>query len=413
VEDKRARKWHSQTDLIQAGFLAEWSEGAIRPPIFPNTTYLSKSAEELERAFRIAYGLCKPDPEMPPVLMYNRINHPNAEICEDRLSLATGSEACALFSSGMAAIDTLLFTLNSGDTILHSRPVYGGTNHLIKEELVRFGINNVSFGPDDDYNDINKIISKANSKNLAIVYVESPANPTNTLFDLELCGRIAKEHKALFVVDNTFLGPMWQNPTKFGADLVVYSATKFIGGHNDVLSGAITGSKKLISEIKARRGIKGNIASPFSSWLLTRSLEDLFLRTKKQMENAKKIAKFLNKHPNVTNVYYPSLFEGKQGQIYKKLGIKPGAMIPFEIKGTKREAYLFLNNLKLVKLAVSLGGTITLAEHPHSMTHIGVSDKDKIESGINESLIRLSVGLEHYKDIIKDLDQALYKIYAK
>ena len=252
-----------------------------------------------------------------------------------------------------------------------------------------------------------------------MIYVETPANPTNTLIDLDMCRAIAdhfqpqRTEKVIVAVDNTYMGPLWQQPLKFGADISLYSATKYIGGHSDVIAGAACGSKAVIGRLKVLRTFLGNMAGPWTGWLLLRSLETLKVRMDEQAKNAKKLVEFLKKHPKIETIYYLGMLtpaDGHQYEIYKKQYSTAGAMIAFDIKGGESEAFAFLNHLKLIKLAVSLGSTESLAEHPATMTHAGVDPEHKLKMNITEKMIRLSVGVEHYKDLIWDIKQALEQV---
>ena len=249
-----------------------------------------------------------------------------------------------------------------------------------------------------------------------MIYIETPANPTSALIDISLCKKIAddysKENKVMVAVDNTYMGPLWQHPLKHGADFSLYSATKYIGGHSDVIAGACCGSKEVITRVKTLRTFLGNMAAPHTGWLLMRSLETLKVRMEQQALNGEKVAAFLNTHPKVEKVYYLGLIpEGtEEYSIYKKQYTSPGAMVSFDVKGGEEQAFRLLNSLKLIKLAVSLGGTESLAEHPATMTHAGVDPHHREEMHITEKLIRLSIGVENYNDIIWDLEQALQQV---
>jgi methionine-gamma-lyase len=400
--------------MMSHAYHPEWSEGAIKCPIFQTSTFVFHSAEEGKHFFDLAYGLREPEPGESHGLVYSRINNPDLEILEDRLCLWDGAEACAVFNSGMAAIATTLHELlRPGDAVLFSEPLYGGTDHLLKKVMTRWGVQPVAIPNFSSESEIQAIARKT-GRDLALIFIETPANPTNTLTDIAVCARVAREcsrgdRKVLLAVDNTFLGPLWQHPLKHGADLVLYSATKFIGGHSDVIAGAALGSKELISRIKANRTFLGTLGGPWTGWLIMRSLETLKLRMTCQMKNAQRIAAFLAEHPKVKRVYYPGLLEegDPQRQIYLRQCLKPGALISFDVDGDQTEAFQFLNRLRLVKLAVSLGGTESLAEHPATMTHADVGPETKRRLGITGSMIRLSVGIEHPEDVMSDLQQAL------
>lgn len=401
--------------MMTYGYRPEWSEGALKCPIFQTSTFVFESAEKGRDFFEVAYGLREPRHKEQFGLIYSRLNNPDLEILEDRLTLWDEAEDCAVFESGMAAISACCMGfLKPGDLIAYSEPVYGGTDHFIRHILTRFGIHVVGFDAPTAPNEVEALIRKSgHADRLAMIYVETPANPTNGLVDIAGCRQIAdtfstNDKRVLVAVDNTFLGPVWQQPLKHGADLVIYSATKFIGGHSDVVAGACLGSKALMQEVKAMRTFFGSMAGPWTGWLLMRSLETLKIRMTRQTENAQRVADFLSQHPKVERVHYLGHLKPgtPQYDIYKKQCLAPGSMISFDIKGGQSAAFRFLNNLKMIKLAVSLGGTETLAEHPATMTHsdIEVSVQQKI--GISQSMVRLSIGIEHPEDITNALEHA-------
>lgn len=403
--------------MMSYGYSPALSEGAIKCPIFQTSTFVFPSAAAGKAFFEVAYGLRPPREGEKEALAYSRLNNPDLEVLEDRLKLWDEAEACALFESGMAAITTtLLALLSPGDLLLHSEPLYGGTDHFVHHVLPRFGIHAVGFHHDATAADLERLLEGAPGK-LAMVYVETPANPTNALFDIALCAGVARarrtpDRRVPVIVDNTFLGPLWQHPLAHGADAVVYSATKYIGGHSDLIAGAVLGSKELMAPVRAMRTFMGTMAGPWTSWLLLRSLETLKLRMTCQMKNARYVADFLADHPAVERVYYPGhLSEGTaQHALYRRQCLAPGAMISFDVVGGEAEAFRVLDALKLIKLAVSLGGTESLAEHPYTMTHADVPPEKKRRLGLTEQLIRLSVGVEHPEDLIADLGHALRTI---
>ncbi|MCW5935251.1 MAG: cystathionine gamma-synthase family protein [Fimbriimonadia bacterium] len=404
--------------MMGYGYQPEWSEGAVKCPIFQTSTFVFKSAEEGKAYFELACGLREQAPNEKLGLIYSRLNNPDLEILEDRLALWDDAESCAAFESGMAAISTtLLAYLRPGDYLLHNEPLYGGSDHFFKHILTQFGITPVAFSAGMSNEAIRQLARQSIPQGkLGMLYLETPANPTNALVDIEFCSQLARElsstdRKAPVVVDNTFLGPLYQHPLKHGADLVIYSATKYIGGHSDVIAGACLGSHEWLHPVKVLRVYMGAIAGPWTGWLLLRSLETLKLRMDCQNRNARFVADFLCDHPQVEKVYYLGhLTESDpQYEIYRKQCDAPGGMISFEVKGGEREAFRFLNALKLIKLAVSLGSTESLAEHPHTMTHASMCPEDKQQFGITENMIRLSVGVEHPEDLITDLNQALEK----
>ncbi|HRB24067.1 MAG TPA: aminotransferase class I/II-fold pyridoxal phosphate-dependent enzyme, partial [Ferruginibacter sp.] len=376
-------------------------------------------AEAGKAFFEVAYGRRQKNEGEEMGLIYSRINNPDLEILENRLTLWDEAEDCAVFESGMSAITTVLLEfLKPGDLLLISSPLYGGSDHFIKKILTKFGIIVVEFKVGQTKEEIIEIVNKTGlAQKLSLIYIETPANPTNDLIDIEVSKEIAKyfstsQREIYLAVDNTYMGPIWQHPLKHGADLVLYSATKYIGGHSDVIAGACLGNKVLISRIKVLRTFLGNMASPNTGWLLLRSLETLKLRMDKQVYNATKVAEFLNQHHTVEKVYFLGNLTQKNGEqfhIRNKQCLTNGGMISFDIKGGEKEAFKFLNSLKLIKLAVSLGSTESLAEHPASMTHVDVDETLKAELSITDKMIRLSIGVEHYEDIIKDIKQALDK----
>ena len=402
--------------MMSYGYKAELSEGAIKCPIFQTSTFVFKNAEEGKAFFEVAYGIREQKVNEEMGLIYSRLNNPDLEILENRLCLWDKAEECAVFESGMSAITTVLLEfLKPGDLLLYSMPVYGGTDHFINTFLPKIGINTIGFRPEMSENEIETLLaSTGKADKLALIFIETPANPTNAIIDIEMCVRIAQKYsnpdqKVLTAVDNTYMGPLWQHPLRHGADLVMYSATKYIGGHSDVIAGAVLGNRDLMKRVKTLRTFLGNMASPNTGWLLMRSLETLKVRMEQQAKNAEVIAQYLTKHPKVEKVYYLGLINKNSANYhtYKRQYLSPGAMLSFDIKGGEKEAFAFLNNLKLIQLAVSLGSTESLAEHPATMTHAGIDEAHKIEMGITDKLIRISVGVENYQDILWDIEQAL------
>ncbi|MCC6447287.1 MAG: cystathionine gamma-synthase family protein [Chitinophagaceae bacterium] len=405
--------------MMSYGFKPELSEGAIKCPIFMTSTFVFKNAEEGKAFFEIAYGHREKKENEELGLIYSRINNPDLEILENRLCLWDKAEDCAVFESGMAAITTVLLEfLKPNDVILISNPLYGGSDHFIKKILPKFNIQVLEFGAGQSKEEVALLVENSGlAAKIALIYIETPANPTNYLIYIEDIKEIAlqfssPEKTIPLAVDNTYMGPLWQHPLKHGADLVLYSATKYIGGHSDLIAGACLGSKELMQRVKGMRTFLGNMASPHTGWLLLRSLETLKARMDLQAKNASQVAAFLSSHPKVEKVYYIGNIkeEDIQFAIKEKQCLTNGAMISFDVKGGEREAFLFLNSLKLIKLAVSLGSTESLAEHPAAMTHCDVSKEDKEKFHITEKMIRLSIGVENDEDIISDIQQALEKL---
>ena len=405
--------------MMSHGYKPELSEGSIKSPIFQTSTFVFKNAREGKAFFEVAYGLREKEASEEVGLIYSRINNPDLEILETRLKLWDNADDCAVFESGMAAISTVLLEfLAPGDVLLYSSPLYGGTDHFIKEFLKKIGIHTISFTPNDTQEDIVKRLKNSGLANkLSMIYIETPANPTNALIDIEMCNEIALRYssddkKVYLTVDNTYMGPLWQHPLKHGADLVLYSATKYIGGHSDLIAGACCGNQDVINRVKILRTFLGNMAAPHTGWLLMRSLETLKIRMEQQATNAEQVANYLNEHEKVEKVYYLGLIpEGtSEHKIYKRQYNSPGAMLSFDIQGGEKEAFKFIDNLKLIKLAVSLGGTESLVEHPATMTHAGVAPAFREELSITEKLVRLSIGVENHSDLIWDIEQALAKV---
>ena len=407
--------------MMSHGYEPQWSEGAIKCPIYQTSTFVFQSAEEGKSFFEVAYGLReRKSGERIPGLIYSRLNNPNVQILEERIAIWDAAQDCAAFESGMAAISTVMLEfLKPGDWMLFSSPTYGGTDHFIRHFLGNWGIQYIEYFPWDNQAEIIKRIKENNAQEkIKLIYIETPANPTNDLFDIAMLVDLGKklsheEHVVKVAVDNTYMGPLWQRPLELGADFSIYSATKYIGGHSDVIAGAVCGNKEDLTRIKNLRTFMGNMAGPWTAWLLMRSLETLKIRMEQQAYNAEKVAAFLNQHPKIEKVFYLGNLkpdDGKTFEIYQRQYTSAGAMMSFCVKGDEAEAFRLLNALQLCKLAVSLGSTESLAEHPATMTHAGVDAELKAKIGITSSLIRLSVGVERAEDLIDDLRQALEKV---
>ena len=408
-----------ESEMMGYAYDPHLSEGSAKVPLFQTSTFVFKNAEEGKAHFHIAYGLRKKGENESMSLAYSRINNPNLEIAEDRLKLWDKADGCALFQSGMAAITTTILELTRPNTlILHSSPLYGGTDHFIEHVLPKYNIKSMYF---DSFNTLDSIIEEKEKKypgmDVSLVYIESPANPTNSLVDIKKSKDLANHYtntnnKTYVAIDNTFMGPVFSQPMDFGVDVVLYSATKYIGGHSDLVAGAACGTDEVIGRLKTMRVFMGNMASPFTCWLILRSLETLKIRMEKSAENANKIAEMLDKHPKVSKVHFLGLIdkESAEYKVYKQQYSSNGGMISFDIEGGEKEAFKFLDSLKLVKLAVSLGGTESLACHPFSMTHADVSLETKNMIGMKESLVRLSIGIEDSDDLINDIKSSLEKV---
>jgi methionine-gamma-lyase len=409
------RKLKPSTQMMGFGYDPKLSEGALKPPIFLTSTFAFESAAAGKRFFE---GITGKRPGGAEGLVYSRFNGPNQEILEDRLALWEDAEDALAFSSGMAAIATVfLATVRPGDTIVHSAPLYAATETLIGKILGRFGVHWIDFPAGATRAEIDAVMVRAKAGRVALIFLESPANPTNALVDVEA---VRASRDALFpanerppiVIDNTFLGPIWQQPLQLGADLVLYSLTKYAGGHSDLVAGGAVGSKAVIDPVRTMRNTIGTIVDPHSAWMLLRSLETMELRMTRAAENAAKVCVRLREHANVERVgYLGFLAEGsRQADIYRRHCTGAGSTFSLYLKGGEREAFAFLDALKIAKLAVSLGGTETLASHPASMTHLSVPDERKAALDIGDNLVRISVGVEDADDLIADFDQALSAI---
>ncbi len=408
------------TLMMGHGFDPVLSEGALKPPIFLTSTFAFENAAAGKRFFEHITGKRKGPADG---LVYSRFNGPNQEILEDRLAVWDGADDALVFSSGMSAIATLLLALVSqNDVIVHSGPLYAATETLIARILSRFGVSFVDFPAGASRKEIDKVLASAQKMakkkggKVALVYLESPANPTNALVDVEAV-RAARDaafpgdQKPAIAIDNTFLGPLWQQPIKQGAELVVYSLTKYAGGHSDLVAGGVCGNQALIDAIRPMRNTIGTICDPNTAWMLLRSLETLELRMTRAGENAAKVCAFLKTHPKVVGLGYLGII-GDQAQqdIYNRHCSGAGSTFSVFIKGGEKESFRFLDALKIAKLAVSLGGTETLASHPAAMTHLSVPEERKKALGITNNLVRISIGIEDPDDLIADFKQALDQV---
>jgi methionine-gamma-lyase len=412
---KKIEGMRPESLMMSHGYNPEWSEGAVKPPIFQTSTFAFRSAEEGKEFFAYAYGLRERDPSRPMGLIYSRLNNPDLEILEHRLNLWDEAEESAVFASGMAAISTsLLALIPLSRSVVFSRPVYGGTDYLMETILPERGIPTREFPAGADPSEVEELLVGLAQAGIPckVVFLETPANPTMKLTDIAAVAEVAHRHDALCAVDNTLLGPLYQKPLHHSADLVLYSATKYLGGHSDVVAGVTLGSRELIDQIRLYRTILGTMLDPHSAWLLLRSLETAKLRMTCSRKNAERVARWLSRHPKVSRVFFPGMPGSvSQRRIYERQCSGPGALLAFElcVPGEK-EAFQFLNSVRLIKLAVSLGGTESLVEHPASMTHADVPPAEQEAIGITPGLIRLSVGIEHPDDLIADLAQALDQV---
>lgn len=419
VEEIGGRKLKPATLMMGHGYDPALSEGALKPPIFLTSTFVFPNAAAGKRHFE---GVTGKRPGGAEGLVYSRFNGPNQEILEDRLSVWEDAEDALTFSSGMSAIATLFLSMTKpGDTIVHSGPLYAATETLIARILGKFGVKWLDFPAGATREEIDAVLTEAATGNVALIYLESPANPTNALVDVEAVAAsrdaiFTGENKPPIAIDNTFLGPLWAKPLQQGADIVVYSLTKYAGGHSDLVAGSVLGSKEHINTIRLMRNTIGTICDPNTAWMLLRSLETLELRMSRAGENAAKVCEFLAAHPKVEKVGYLGFLERgedkRQADIYRRHCSGAGSTFSLYLKGGEPEAFAFLDALKIAKLAVSLGGTETLASHPAGMTHLSVADDRKAALGITDNLVRISIGVEDADDLIADFDQALAAIKA-
>ncbi len=406
-------KLHPSTMMMGYGFDSALSEGSLKPPIFLTSTFVFESAADGKRFFE---GITGVRPGGAEGLVYSRFNGPDQEILEDRLALWEEAEDALVFSSGMSAIATTFLALvQPGDVIVHSAPLYAATETLIARILGRLGITFVDFPAGATQAEIEAVLRRAAATGrIAAIYLESPANPTNALVDVEAvrdarAAVLGGAEPPPIIIDNTFLGPLWAQPLRQGADLVIYSLTKYVGGHSDLVAGSVLGSKAAINPVRMTRNTIGTITDPHTAWMLLRSLETLELRMSRAGENARAVCDFLRDHPKVERVGYLGFLDpgSRQHDIYTRHCLGAGSTFSVIVRGGEAEAFRFLDHLKLVKLAVSLGGTESLASHPAAMTHLSVAPARKAELGITDNLVRVSIGVEHPDDLIADFAQAL------
>ena len=408
------RRLKPSTLMMGYGYDPTLSEGSLKPPIFLTSTFVFENAAAGKRFFE---GVTGKRPGGAEGLVYSRFNGPNQEILEDRLSLWEDAEDALTFSSGMSAISTMLLAfVQPGDVVVHSGPLYAATETLIARILGRFGVKWLDFPAGATREEIESVLERAKAMGrVSLIYLESPANPTNALVDVEAVAAarsaVLGDERPPIAIDNTFLGPLWAQPLRQGADLSVYSLTKYAGGHSDLVAGGITGSKELINTIRMLRNTIGTITDPNTAWMLLRSLETLELRMTRAGENAARVCAFLRDHPKVESVGYLGFLEeggdARQADIYRRHCTGAGSTFSLYLKGGERESFAFLDSLRIAHLAVSLGGTETLASAPAAMTHLSVPDERKQALGITDNLVRISIGVEDPDDLIADFDQAL------
>ena len=386
------------TTAIHAGTLKNLY-GTLAMPIYQTSTFIFDSAEQGGRRFALEEA----------GYIYTRLGNPTTTVLENKIAVLEEGEAGVAMSSGMGAISSTLWTvLKAGDHIVTDKTLYGCTFALMNHGLTRFGVE-VTFVDTSNLDEV----KNAMKKNTRVVYLETPANPNLKIVDLEALSKIAHTNpNTLVIVDNTFATPYMQKPLKLGADIVVHSVTKYINGHGDVIAGLVVTNKELADQIRfvGLKDMTGAVLGPQDAYYIIRGMKTFEIRMERHCKNAKKVVEFLNKHPKIERVYYPGLETHPGHEIAKKQMKDFGAMISFELKGGFEAGKTLLNNLKLCSLAVSLGDTETLIQHPASMTHSPYTKEEREAAGITDGLVRLSVGLENVEDIIADLEQGLEKI---
>ncbi len=398
------------TAVLTRGFDPALSVGSARPAVFRSSTYVFSSPEAAERAFAVATGKVKAQPGEQTELIYSRISHANSEILEDQIvPLERGAEEAVVFNSGMAAIMTAFLSfVKPGESFIYTMPLYGGTIHLIHDFLAPMGIHGVRV-PAGDGNRLDEAIRTA--KEPSLIFIETPANPTMVMTDVRRAAEAAARlpRRPLVVVDNTFLGPAFQHPLMLGADLVVYSATKYLSGFSDMLAGvALARDHALMQRMRASRIMFGNILQPDECWMLDGRLPTVGLRMNRQSKNAQRIAEALVENRKIRKLRYPTLYDDAE-QIRIRLAQceYPGGIISMDLAGGRAAAFEFLRRIRVARNAVSLGGVETLACHPRTTTHSSLSETELDESGIGENLVRISVGIEDWRDLLADFEQAL------
>lgn len=385
-----------ETEVIHSSYDSHGYNDSLVPPIFQSSTFTFPNAKAGEKRFA----------GEEDGYMYSRLGNPTVKILEDRVAVLEEAEAALAFGSGMAAVSAVLFSIvKTGDHILCSQGVYGCTFGLLQLLKEKFDV-----AHDFSYMETKEAVREAILPNTACIYIETPINPTMKLVDLEMVAEAAKEKGIPVIVDNTFCSPYLQKPLELGCDVVVHSATKYLCGHGDVIAGLAAGSKAFMEKVAmtTRKDI-GGVLSPFDAWLLLRGLKTLPVRLDRHCENAQKLALLLQSHPLIDEVFYPGNPDHPDYQIAQKQMRKPGGMISFQVKGTKEKAQEVMNQLQLIKIAVSLGDAETLIQHPATMTHSVVPARSRKQMGISDEMLRLSVGLEAWEDIWEDLQQALEK----
>lgn len=411
-----AKGLHPETLAVRAGYDPATGAKAAKPPIYMTSTFAyasARQAKDIHEAYFDGTG-----PEVGNTAhIYSRLGHPNLDMVEARLAALDGAEAAAVFNSGMATHSAIaLAHLRPGDSMVFSRPIYGGTNGLYSQLMPAMGVHHAEFTDGCDRADVSAALDRAAQQGpLKLIVVESPANPTAAIVDIAMVVELADAIgtrtglRPLVVVDNTLLGPLMQRPIELGADLCMTSLTKYCGGHSDLLAGGVSGREGLIQPLRLLRTTLGSHLDPYTSWLLLRSMETVHLRIERAMDNARAVATFLRDHPSIASVtFLDFLAEGTPTRaVYDRQCRAAGSTFSFDVVGGEAEAFRFLDRLRLLRFAVSLGGSETLITHPATTTHYAISPAERAAGGINDATLRLSVGIEHADDLIADLAQAL------
>lgn len=415
------KDWRPDTIAVRHGYDPQAHHGAVKPPIYMTSTFVYRDSMHAKTAHEGYTEGRAPDASGDDGYIYARLDHPNMQMLQARMAALDRAEACAVFNSGMAAISsTLLSLVHPGESILHTRPLYGGTDGLMNNLLLPVhGVKPVAIADALDEASIRAAAAQAMAHGpLGVIWTETPSNPLAGIADIALIARIAGEvelqqgRRPVLVADNTFLGPILQNPLEHGADLCMTSLTKYAGGHSDMLAGSVSGRVALIEPLRKLRTLLGTHLDPHGCWLLLRSFETMALRTERACRNAEAVARFLASHPKVASVTYAGFLpEGSPGRaVLARQCAGAGSTFAFDLKGGEAEAFRMLDALRVLRLAVSLGGTESLICHSATTTHFSVPQQRREAAGVTDATIRISVGIEHEADLIGDLAQALERI---
>ena len=405
-------KFRPETLAVRAGYDPQQGANAAKPPIYMTSTFAYASAQQAKDIHEAYFHNTGPEVGGAGHI-YSRLGHPNLDMVETRLAALDGAEAAAVFNSGMATHTAIaLAHVRPGDSVVHSRPIYGGTDGLYNNLMPELGAHSFSFTDGCDEANIRVAVDAALASGpLKLIVIETPANPTAALVDIALVVRIAAgiTPRPLVVVDNTLLGPMMQRPIELGADLCMTSLTKYCGGHSDLLAGGVSGTAAMIAPLRLLRTTLGSHLDPHTCWLMLRSMETVHLRVERAMDNARIVAEFLRDHAKIASVTYLGFTPAGTAarEVYERQCEAAGSTFSFRVKGDEAAAFRFLDKLRLLRFAVSLGGSETLITHPATTTHYSVPQAQREVVGIDEATLRVSIGIEHADDLVDDLRQAL------